>query len=44
VGVVSKGSYTWSATKNGVYYLICTVGTVSQQGGANPKKMHYWAA
>jgi hypothetical protein len=28
VGVVSKGSYNWTATKNGVYYLICTVGTV----------------
>ena len=28
VGVVSKGSHTWTANRNGVYYLICTVGTV----------------
>ena len=28
VGVASKGSYTWTATKNGAYYLTCTVGTV----------------
>lgn len=37
VNVVGKGNYTYTATANGSYYMICTVGSHCTSGNMKQK-------